>query len=153
MTPAIPQWGKRIELVPGGQGDVKVGGEIIPNPAKKFRMPSAYAHNFRYLAMRAFLEVNGDTDSMGQSRLQDELEELKQKFPGQEPEEIWKSSIAAVMRGGTTAKDIAEAILNSDTDAQKVVWMGQAAHSNNDKVIEKLASFLIEHWPGAEVGT
>jgi hypothetical protein len=134
------------------KGKFEVGGQTFRNPVKETRIPNYLLDNLRPLATRAFIAESGDSDTSGQSRLDQQMAQMSKKFREEQPEEVWKRTIATIMKQkGVTAEKIATDLFETDEDAFRNLWMGQSPHKILPRIVGAIEIELHKNWPGAPI--
>lgn len=149
MAPEKPGFGKPIVPLNRRGDRVRIGDKILGNPVKEGRILPELLDNLRTLAIRAYLLQSGDSDSFGQSKLDDEAKKMQKKFPNEQPEEVWRRTIATIIGDGVSAEVIAEKLFDTSAEDVKTVWMGASPHENRGKAIEQIRDELLIYWTSA----
>jgi len=143
----------RKTIVPGKtKGSIVIkteGGEDrkIGNPAKEKRIPADILGNLKSLAIEA--AVGEFEDSAGQLYLNRELEKLKKKYPEEQPQEVWRRSLATLMAGGVDIESIAGALLSINQRFYVALNLGLLSQAQRSDKLKMIEDKISEYWPSS----
>ena len=143
-----PHFGKYIE--PGkrrgtlvvkeeGKGDILIG-----KPSKEVQIPAGLLGNLRSLAIIAEGKFN---DSMDQDFYNKEIEGLQQKYPNEQPGEVWSRSLATLMKMGVGINDVAKALLNTSMQYDISGKLGAISDDARGELTETIKGEIKNYWP------
>lgn len=142
------QFRRRIELGRRkGTVVIKEEGEkdiVIGEPKKEVQVPVDLLGNLRSLAIIAEGKFN---DSMDQDFYNREIAGLKQKYPNEQPEEVWSRSLATLMRLGVKIDDVAAALLNTSAQYNISNSLGVVSSEERGHLLEMLKGEIKMYWP------
>lgn len=125
------------------------GGEdvTLKNQTKEKRIPPDLLSNLKSLAIVAAV---GESDgSEGQSFLDDELDKLKKKYPGEQPQEVWRRTLAVLVGQSIDKETIAGALLSLNNRFYTSMALGTSSvHQRVDK-IAMIEDKISEFWPSS----
>ena len=140
-------------IVPGKtKGSIVIkteGGEdrMMSNPVKEKYIPSDLLENLKTLAIEA---AAGETDdTIGQSYLDKEFDKLKKKYPGEQPQEVWRRTLATLMADGVNVEDIAGALLSTNTRFYTALHLGTSSKARNRDKLKMIEDKIMEFWPSS----
>ena len=125
-----------------GEADRKIG-----NPAKEKRIQADLLENLKSLAIEA--AVGEYEDSAGQQYLNLELEKLKKKFPEEQPQEVWRRTLATLMADGVDIESIAGALLSTNERFYIAMHLGASSEAQRVDKLKMLEDKISEYWPSS----
>ncbi len=120
--------------------------ETLKNPVKDKYIPSDMLDNLKSLAIRA---EAGSEDSAGQLWLRKELDKLKKKYPAEQPEEVWRRSLATLMAGGVDVESVAAALLATNNNFYTKINLGNMTDTEKNDRLENLRNEIVKFWPSS----
>jgi len=125
------------------------GGEdkVVKNPAKEVFISPDLLENLKSLAIEA--AVGESDDSAGQSYLDSELEKLNKRFPEEQPQEVWRRTLATLMAGGVDVESIAGALLASNERFFTAVNLGNLTQTQRSEKLAMLQDKIVMFWPSS----
>lgn len=131
-----------IIITTEGREDWKMG-----NPAKEKRIPADLLGNLKSLAIEA--AVGEYEDSAGQEYLNQELAKLKKKYPEEQPQEVWRRSLATLMADGVDVESIAGALLSVNERYYVSMNLGSLSQAQRKDKLKMLEDKISEFWPSS----
>jgi hypothetical protein len=128
---------KGVNSIVEGRVDIKDGG-------KKKKINPILLSNLRSLAIRAQGPFG---DSSDENAYNQEIIKLKEKFPKEQPEEVWGKTLATMMRDGADIKGIAEALLEVSMQYRLSQRIGDISFELRQSELKKLHETIAEYWP------
>jgi hypothetical protein len=150
MSAENPQFKKIIR--PGiinGSIIIETQGEAdktLKNPVKEKYIPAYMLENLRSLAVRA---EAGSEDTAGQLWLKEELDKLRKKYPEEQPEEVWRRTLATLMRGGMDTESVAAALLVTNANFYTKMSLGEMTDTEKNGRMENLKDEILKYWPSS----
>lgn len=148
------KFGKVIDIKGKGELTVTSGDTMITireksprvKPEKGNQGPKAeeLVSNLHSLAMFA---ESGMGDSFDQSYYNDEIKKLKVKYPNEQPEEVWRRTLATMMAEGITIENVADALLSGNLAFRLSKELGHITREMENEKIDKLRDTISHFWP------
>jgi hypothetical protein len=136
------EFGKSIVL--GDRpGRIWINGQELKNPVKSPRIPAEVLDDLDFLAMEAF---GGSSDSTDDGS----VVEVSEKYPNEQPKEVWRREIANLARQGITARDIARALFLRNERLLASRNLGSLPREGEEKVINVIREKVLSNWPSAK---
>ena len=155
MTAEDPVFGKRIIPV-GKKGDlsiVKPDGRVearIERLIKYRPIPSDLLDNLVAVVTMAFPEEFEGTE--GQNRENILLEEVRQKYPQEQPGEVADRTMTMLAVSGFSVHRIAGDLLERNPNIRKSLNLASLSKSELEKKAKDLREVIITHWPSVQHG-
>lgn len=127
----------------GRPGEILVDGVKIENLAKRVKIPPKILDDLEFLAIEAFAD---EADSSEDGRIAG----MPEKYPNEQPKEVWRREIAGLVRLGVTAEDIASALCRRNEKLMTSLNLGSLPPERMEKVINVLRSRIQSHWPSVK---
>ena len=140
-------------IVPGktkGSIVIKTEGGVdrkMSNPAKEKYITPDLLENLKTLAIEA--AVGESDDSSGQSYLDRELDKLKKKYPEEQPQEVWRRTLATLMADGVDIESIAGALLSTNERFYIALNLGASSQAQRKDKLKMLEDKISEYWPSS----
>ncbi len=141
LFPKMIQQGKR-------KGEIQIGGRTFLNPIKD-KPPIDEVH-LRNLEPLAIIALDEDGDSAGQSHLDDVLGEAKTRYLGEQPDEMWRRELAALMNQGRSCSEIAEALMRRNERVVAAVRLKNISEERLGQIEQTIEGKLALYWPSSK---
>lgn len=143
---------RRVILPGATKGSIVIkteGGKDLKftNPAKEKRIPADLLGNLQSLAVEA--AVGESEDSFGQMYLNEELDKLKKKYPEEQPQEVWRRTMATLVADGVNVTDIAGALLSTNSRFYTALNLGTLSQAQRGEKLKMLEDMISEYWPSS----
>jgi hypothetical protein len=119
----------------------------IKNTVKDKHISADLLGNLKSLAIEA--AIGEADDSAGQEYLNRELNTLKKKYPSEQPQEVWRRTLATLMAGGIGIEDVAGALLDSNSRFYVKISLGEMSQTQRNGYLETVKDKIIEYWPSS----
>jgi hypothetical protein len=116
------------------------------NPVKEVRISIDLLENLRSLAIMAEADP---TNSADQEWLGKELDNLKKKFPAEQPQEVWRRTLATLMGQGVDMESVAEKLITTDNQHYIKQNLGAMSKTEREGRIKKLKEEILIYWPSS----
>lgn len=137
-------------IIPGshrGTVIIKEAGhedQIINGGKEQKLMPSELLSNLRSLAMQSEGTFEDSTD---QEYFNQEIERIKLKYPGEQPEEVWRRSLATCMKEGLSISDVARTLLSTNLQFNIGKSIGSLSEDEKADKLQRLEDQIRSYWP------
>jgi hypothetical protein len=121
--------------------------EVIGNSAKERHIPPELLENLKSLAIEA--AVGESEDSSGQSYLDQELTKLDKRYPQEQPQEVWRRTLATLMADGVDIESIAGALLTTNERFYASLNLGNLSQAQRKDKLKMLETKISEFWPSS----
>ncbi|KKT33204.1 MAG: hypothetical protein UW20_C0004G0038 [Candidatus Woesebacteria bacterium GW2011_GWB1_44_11] len=88
-------------------------------------------------------------DSEGQLYLNREIEKLKKKYPEEQPQEVWRRTLATLMADGVDIESIAGALLSTNERFYISMSLGASSQAQRKDKLKMLEDKISEYWPSS----
>jgi hypothetical protein len=150
MSAENPQFRKIIR--PGstkGSLIIETQGEAsqtLKNPSKEKQIPAELLDNLKSLAVMAEADP---MDSSDQEWLNKELDNLKKKHPAEQPQEVWRRTLATLTAGGVDLESVAAALLATNEKFYVKMNLGEMTDTEKTDRLENLKNEISKYWPSS----
>lgn len=121
-----------------------VSDRIIKNPVAEKKIKPELLNNLTSLSI---LVEGSFEDSSSQNYYNLSIEELKTKYPNEQPEEVWRRSLSTLARDGIGIRQIALSLLESNPKYQIGRNLGNISPQEREMKLQKLQQKISEYWP------
>ena len=134
-TVVIKEAGQEDRVIKGGKEERPISAELVSN--------------LRSLAM---LSEGPFQDSTDQEYFNQEIERLKLKFPGEQPDEVWRRTLATCMKDGFGIREVAQTLLNTNLQFNIGRSLGSVGEDERGDKLQKLEDRIRDYWPRPKRG-
>lgn len=142
-----PEFKRKVLLGKRGMVVVKETGQedvVLVNSKKERTMRSDILENLKSLA---FYIEGGFGDSQDQEYFNQAIKALRLKFPGEEPDEIWRRSLATCMKDGISIENVAKTLLRTNIQFKIGRGLGTISGEEMEDRLHKLEEGIESYWP------
>lgn len=143
---------KKVILPGNARGSIVIKTESgedwkMSNSAKEKHIAPDLLENLKTLAIEA--AVGESDDSSGQSYLDRELDKLKKKYPQEQPQEVWRRTVATLAARGVNLEDIAGALLATNERFYVALNLGTLSQVQKNDKLRMLENKISDYWPSS----